>query len=283
MKKCLLLISCSIIAAQAAVAMTAEEQLSNMKDMFVKEFQKMDTDKNGTLSRDEYLTYQFETFRANIISAEGFDKPVDLTETPVVIKEEPKETPETAEPAENEDVVLGGASSALQAMADFKLEDLEDEDDKAVTTLTKDDVLPDDLSIITDDLLQTEQATTQSEETKAEPVVDEEAQINEMIKTIQGTLPKKIDEITTWTDIQYADKVINYIYTADIDVSEYSPGEYAELTENIQKDACVKANTDMCPKVKPMFIDRGIDMKIKYLDKKSEKIGECEFNNQTCQ
>ena len=83
--------------------------------------------------------------------------------------------------------------------------------------------------------------------------------------------------------MKYADKVISYIYTADIDVSEYSPGEYAELTENIQKDACVKANTDMCPKVKPMFIDRGIDMKIKYLDKKSEKIGECEFNNQTCQ
>ena len=298
MKKYLLLISCSILAAQTTFALTADEQLSNMKEMFVKEFQNMDTDKNGEISRDEYMAYQFETFRTNIINADGFDKPakaekvVPTTDADLAKTEPVEET--------KDDIELGGASSLVMDMANFKLEDLEAEADKTISTLTKEDVMPDDLSLITDDLLATEdeqpEAKTDDENISsdtieqnenvtenAEEVVDEETKMKEMIKTIQATLPKKIDEITSWTDIQYENKVISYIYTADIDVSEYSPGDYNDLVENIQKEACVKANEDMCPKVKPMFIDRGFNMKIKYLDKKSAQIGECEFNNQTCQ
>ena len=308
MKKYLLFISCSIIAAQAASALTADQQLSNMKEMFVKEFQNMDTDKNGEISRDEYMAYQFETFRTNIINADGFDKPAKATEETPQVNVDIEETPVSTDIEEPvaEDVELGGASSLIRDMAEFKLEDLEDEADKKISTLTKEDVMPDDLSLITDDLLATESARLEAQIDKAEEVasdiidnaedivitkaedtveevMDEETKMNEMIKTIQATLPKKIDEITSWTDIQYADKVITYIYKADIDVSEYSPGDYNDLVENIQKEACVKANTEMCPKVKPMFIDHGINMKIRYLDKKDAQIGECEFNQQTCQ
>ncbi len=296
MKKYLLLISCSILAAQAVIALTADEQLSNMKEMFIKEFQNMDTDKNGEINRDEYLTYQFETFRANIINADGFDKPAPAEEK---LPQDKVDTDTVStEATTGEDVELGGASSLVSDMANFKLEDLEDEADKTVNTLTKEDVMPDDLSLITDDLLATEgeQAEAQTDSSEASKTekeadaeaenvseVDEDAQMNELIKTVQATLPKKIDEITSWTDIQYENKVISYIYTADIDVSEYSPGDYNELVENIQNEACVKANKDMCPKVKSMFIDRGINMKIRYLDKKSTQIGECDFNQNTCQ
>ena len=325
MKKYLLLISCSLMAAGAATALTTEEQLSNMKEMYINEFQKIDTNKDGQLSQDEYLTYQFEAFRANVISAEGFDN-TDIAEEKTVVKEE-KPIEEKSEA--KEDIVLGGTPSALQAMADFKLEDFDDikvdiddnlltdeelfkdeEGTKPVSTkpvvnLTKEDVMPDDLSLLTDDLVSTiAEENTSKEEPAEENVSPEDAdaveefpeeikkvtvkenepvRIEEMIKSIRQTLPKKIDEITTWTDIQYADNIISYIYSADMDISEYSPGAFDELTESIQKEACVKAGQDMCPKIKPMFIDHGINMKIKYLDKNNEQISECVFNQTTCQ
>lgn len=322
MKKYLLLISCSLIAAGVAMALTAEEQLSNTKDMFINEFQKMDTDKDGQISRDEYLSYQFETFRSNVITADSFDTPkAVVTEEESVVEEKPVEEKVKTE----EDIVLGGTPSALQAMADFKLEDFDveedellkegdDEDDednvantKPVVTLTKEDVMPEDLSQLEEDLgidvaeevapkeEETEEKTeeTVSEEEFSEPLSEEikkvtptdnnPVRIEEMITSIRQTLPKKIDEITAWTDIRYAENVISYIYTADIDITEYSPGAYEELAENIQKEACVKAGQDMCPKIKPMFIDQGINMKIKYLDKNNEQIGECSFDKTTCQ
>lgn len=326
MKKYLLLITCSFLAVQVVSALTADEQLSNMKDMFVKEFHKMDTDKDGKINQDEYLAYQFETFRANIITADGFDSPatdketttqtapaenIDEDITNAVLTETTVATEATKEiKSDDEDIVLGGASSALQDMANYKLEDFYDEDDKATNTLTKEDVFPDDLSLLTDDLVttatETETETVPQVEAESDILkeaskdaeitanevsdikeeaaeVSREEQINSMITTIRQTLPKKIDEVTSWTDIQYNDNTISYIYTAEIDVSEYSPAEYTELTENIQKEACVKATTDMCPKIKPMFIEHGINMKIKYLDKKSTQIGECIFNTKTCQ
>lgn len=78
MKKYLLLFSVSLAAASAgqAQALTAAEQLQATKAIFVADFHKMDDNKDGKLSLEEYLSHQFENFRANIIEAEGFDAAV---------------------------------------------------------------------------------------------------------------------------------------------------------------------------------------------------------------
>ena len=75
MKKYLLLfpVSLVVVSAGQASALSAAEQLQATKDIFVADFHKMDDNKDGKLSLEEYLSHQFENFRANIIEAEGFD------------------------------------------------------------------------------------------------------------------------------------------------------------------------------------------------------------------
>jgi hypothetical protein len=108
-------------------------------------------------------------------------------------------------------------------------------------------------------------------------------QMELMLNSIRKNLPKKIDDITSWIDIEYKDNVISYIYEADVDTKEFSDEEKKMLQDNIKNEACKQAYADMCPKVKPMFIDKGTDMRIKYQDKAKQEIGFCEFNKENCQ
>lgn len=279
------MLSGSLLIATTAHAMTAEEQLNAMKEMFVNEFQSMDDNKDGMLSKDEFLTHQFENFRAHVIESNGFG----TTSSEVKIEPEVKET--TAE------TELGGVPAALQAMAEFDI----DEESDAVENptkeadnlkLTKEDVLPD-----TETVEEQKSAITEEEnldnllkdmESQENPAAiantaPKENEMNMMMETIKKTLPKKIDEITSWVDIQYANNTISYIYQADIDTTTFSAEEKAALSESIKKEACTKAYQDMCPKVKPMFIDNGIFMQIRYFDKNNEELNSCEFNTETCQ
>ena len=114
MKKYLLLISCSLFVAQSVEALTANQQLDAMKDMFVKEFTKMDENKDGQISKDEYLSYQFENFRATVIDADGFNG----TKTEEVKKEADKDV------ATKTDVSLTDIPPALKEMAEFDISDL---------------------------------------------------------------------------------------------------------------------------------------------------------------
>lgn len=310
MKKYLLFLSCSVFAANAALALTASNQLQAMKELVIKEFEKIDTNKDGVLDKDEYLSYQFESLRSNIIDADGFDTLKVEVEKEPAVSDSPKVSAE-----------LGGVSPALKEMADFDLDfDLDDPffgktDDKAEATpkkLTMEDVMPKiessetetmvdkeapaeetapeiDLSIseeaslkgILADMVQKENPELNQEKTKTDPKAKEQ-QINFMLETIKKTLPKKIDDITTWTGIEYENGIISYLYQADIDTTPFSAAEKSALQKSIETDACTKAYTEMCPKIKPMFIDEGINMKISYLDKKSNEIGFCDFNKETC-
>ena len=112
--------------------------------------------------------------------------------------------------------------------------------------------------------------------------VEREKQIGFMLDTIKKTLPKKIDEATTWTDIEYKDKAIAYIYEADIDMAAMSAKEKTALQNSIKTEACGKAYQEMCPRLKPMFINDGINVRIRYLDKGKNELGICEFNHDTC-
>lgn len=295
MKKYLLLIGVSICAAGSVMAISAEDQLKTVKDLYLKEFKVMDANHDGQISQQEYLDYQFNTLRENIISADGFaaeEKPAEKA-TETTVKTEVENVESKANLTDN------GIPAALHDMANFELE--EDEPSE-VTPLTKDDVMPEedtskasaseteesdelDLSMSEEENLKRliEGVDAQSENKQEPSPLTQEEQISAMLDTIKKTLPKRIDEITTWTDITYNDGVINYIYQADIDTATYNEQELNVLKENIQKEACVKAYEDMCPRIKPMFIDNGIDMRIIYLDKSKADISSCEFNKTTCQ
>ncbi len=338
MKKYLLLFSVSMLASSvgSAWALSASQQLKATKEIFVNEFHKMDTNKDDKISLDEYLSYQFENFRANIIEADGFDSVEN-------VKKQKAET----KPVKDEMKSLSDVNKTLQEMADYELELEEDlglDEDLGMTEpkseekgLTKEDVMPETDILSPDILKDTSTASTTSKQTQTSPAdeldlsvsedeslknllaeinetpeekaakqkaeeeklkaeaeakaaaekaaadaVEREKQIGVMLETIKKTLPKKIDEITTWTDIEYQDKVISYIYEADIDTSKETAAAKAALTKSIERDACGKAYREMCPKIKPMFINEGINMRIRYRDKVGNEFGKCEFNQETC-
>ncbi len=363
MKKYFLLLGCSLIAAGSAVSAVADNGLKAVKDLYLKEFQAIDTDNDGKVSQEEFLSHQFNSLRANINEVEGFAENENSVEAPAQAEEQPvAEAKPVAETPEN----IVGVPSALSDMADYELDGADPLKEEPLK-LTKEDVMPEgsvqepveelDLSISEEENLRQliemsenkpveenaskeikneedvkEETTSEenvTEETSEEPVVQaeeqpveqaapeevveetdveavatevtpenvsekvaqeevseeanaQETQIRFMLDTIKKTLPKKIDEITTWIDIKYADSVIDYIYKAEIDTASFSAEEVKVLKDNIQNEACARAYSEMCPKIKPMFIDKGIDMRIIYLDKADGEISSCEFNKTTC-
>ena len=292
MKKYFLLISGSLIFMSQSYAMTADQQLGMMKDMYLKEFQKMDTDKDGLVSKDEYLRFQFENFRANIIEAEGFD---NVKENKTLDSQPVEKNPQS--PAEN----LDKAMNALEEMANFKLDDeedgiLEENTETKVAEepqkLTLEDVMPEkeiDFSSLADDNLDEilapddKKIEPETVEKAEEKIPSKEEQLAPLMETIRKTLPKKIDEVTTWTDILYKDDMIQYVYVADLDLATMSAEEKKILEDSIQTETCPNVYKDMCPKVKPIFIDKSIDMRINYVDKNQQQFSYCEFNEKTCE
>lgn len=421
MKKYLLLFSVSLAAASAgqAQALTAAEQLQATKAIFVADFHKMDDNKDGKLSLEEYLSHQFENFRANIIEAEGFDAAVADKKLPARASAAPADTAPDDKSKEPRDELksLSDVNSALQEMANYELDfddDFTFDDsfsglDEEPKKLTREDVMPAadvlspdktasdtdlpssgssltkedaaapasdtvapapdtsvpapdtvtpaadtpafasdtpapasaastkneasavsegaahsaetdlsvsgepelpaelDLSVSEDESLKSllaeinetpeekaaKKAAAEAEakakadaaaaaEQEKNAAAEREKQIGFMLDTIKKTLPKKIDEATTWTDIEYKDKAIAYIYEADIDMAAMSAKEKTALQNSIKTEACGKAYQEMCPRLKPMFINDGINVRIRYLDKGKNELGICEFNHDTC-
>lgn len=414
MKKYLLLFSVSLAAASAgqAQALTAAEQLQATKAIFVADFHKMDDNKDGKLSLEEYLSHQFENFRANIIEAEGFDATVADKKLPARASAAPADTAADDKGKEPRDELksLSDVNSALQEMANYELDfddDFTFDDsfsglDEEPKKLTREDVMPAadvlspdktasdtdlpssgssltkedaaapapdtsvpasdtsvpapdtvtpasdtpapasaastkneasavsegaahsaetdlsvsgepelpvelDLSVSEDESLKSllaeinetpeekaaKKAAAEAEakakadaaaaaEQEKNAAAEREKQIGFMLDTIKKTLPKKIDEATTWTDIEYKDKAIAYIYEADIDMAAMSAKEKTALQNSIKTEACGKAYQEMCPRLKPMFINDGINVRIRYLDKGKNELGICEFNHDTC-
>lgn len=414
MKKYLLLFSVSLAAASAgqAQALTVAEQLQATKAIFVADFHKMDDNKDGKLSLEEYLSHQFENFRANIIEAEGFDAAVADKKLPARASAAPADTAADDKGKEPRDELksLSDVNSALQEMANYELDfddDFTFDDsfsglDEEPKKLTREDVMPAadvlspdkmasdtdlpssgssltkedaaapasdtvapapdtsvpapdtvtpasdtpapasaastkneasavsegaahsaetdlsvsgepelpvelDLSVSEDESLKSllaeinetpeekaaKKAAAEAEakakadataaaEQEKNAAAEREKQIGFMLDTIKKTLPKKIDEATTWTDIEYKDKAIAYIYEADIDMAAMSAKEKTALQNSIKTEACGKAYQEMCPRLKPMFINDGINVRIRYLDKGKNELGICEFNHDTC-
>ena len=143
MKKYLLLFSVSMLASSvgSAWALSASQQLKATKEIFVNEFHKMDTNKDNKISLEEYLSYQFENFRANIIEADGFDS-----------RESVKKQKTETKPVKDEMKSLSDVNKTLQEMADYELEledDLGLDEDWGMVEpkpeekgLTKEDVMP---------------------------------------------------------------------------------------------------------------------------------------------
>ncbi len=382
MRKYLYLLSVSLIAATTgrAEAITAAQQLREVKAIFVADFHKMDDNKDGKLSLEEYLNHQFENFRTTIIDATDFDTPSSQPKATSVDKDKPA-TPETLVAEKDKEgkgetdelKSLSDVNNTLLEMANFELEDDDDlppiedlslegfvadtdgntdKSEPSAGTAPQPDTIndmddPEDLSLNADVLLSTsetdvltmddkpataeetvldeaflnldlsvseeenfqkmmakinmtpeekaarEQAAKEAEAATAamatpsartpEEKATREKQITFMLDTIKRTLPKPVDDITTWTDVEYKDNVISYVYKAGIDVADFSATEKTTLQNRIKNEACSKARLEMCPKIKPMFIDEGVNMRIRYVDKRGTELSSCEFNQETCQ
>lgn len=297
MKKYLLLAGISLLMANNAMALSADEQVRAMREIFVKEFQKMDDNKDGLVSKQEYLSHQFEDFRANIIEADGFNGLKKEAKVKDVIKdaEEQKETKSNIK--EKVEVELGGISQALKDMAEFDVDfgeipeiddELLEEGGSSAVPLSKEDVMP-DMDFVAQDgdsiknLLEDMQQTMKEQKQEKWEDLKPEDQVELMLNSIRKTLPKKVDDITSWVDVEFADNVVTYVYQADMDLTEFSDEEKKILQDSIKNESCVQAYKDMCEKVKPMFIDQGINMKIQYLDKAKQEINSCELNKENCQ
>ncbi len=290
MKKSLLMLTCSMLAISSikAHALTSSEQMQAVKNVFIASFNDMDTNKDGVIDQKEYLKHQFEKFRSNILEADSFDTPLndDVASVTVTKNETLKNEDDKKDLSTIKDSV-----NIMQEMADYTLED---EEDKKV--IDKEDVMPEKLNVVTSDSGADEEYISplealnfeevNADALKVEPKVTKEdekdKEIQNMISIIKKSLPKEIDEITKWVDIKYQDKVVTYIYKADIDSSKFSADDMTMLKESIAKDSCVKAYESMCPKIKPIFIDAGINLSILYTDKNDTNLSSCEFNQDTC-
>ena len=329
MKKNLLMTSCSLIilfgTIQTANALTPTEQLKAVKEIFVKSFNDMDTNQDGEISKKEYLTHQFESFRINVLKADSFDatltdsllEGLNVENTNKTIetnnkvekkssssaKETKKETQKEAKKettSSNPSAAITSSTDIMQEMANYTLE-LDDTTEglskaeaeieallkeDGVGGLTQNDVMPE---ISADELPKLEELEiVPPEDVDVDSLIkpevsDKDKEIEEMMSVIKKTLPKKIDEITSWVDIEYKDKKVSYIYKADVDTSTFKPEEKAMLNNSIKTEACVNAYQTMCPKIKPMFIDVGINMQIRYIDNQNQELSSCEFNETTCQ
>lgn len=311
MKKLILLFTCSLFAVSTAKAMDAAGHLNAVKDIFSKEFQKIDQDGNGVISADEYMLYQLESLQESL-NAET--EKVEATATIAAPAAVAEETPQPVEPQKAAKLnleTMSDTTATLQEMANFSLDSTEDdvaepnEEDEEwylkPEKLTMEDVMPEsdnaveeapeiDLSVSEDENLKNVLAdmakaaapeAVAEEKTPAE-VEQDKKQLQLMLDTIKKTLPKKIDNITTWTSIEYQNDQIDYVYKADVDITKFSAAEKNALKENIEKIACAQAYAEMCPTIKSMFIDNGVNMKIRYYDKTNIEISNCTFDKETC-
>ena len=290
------MLTCSLVSLASfnAKALTPNEQLQAMKGVFENSFHAMDTNEDGVLNKEEYLNYQFEEFRSNILEADSFDADLNKNVLQIVenkakeiITKENIDTPkEVADDTEKEDVKedpnlnLKDSINIMQQMADFSLDDeepveiVEETSKENTVENTKEDALP--------ALEKLEFEEVKEDAVVVEPTTPKDKEINEMLSVVKKSLPKKIDDITDWVDIEYKDKVVSYVYKANVDTATFSNDELMILTDSIKNDSCPKAYESMCPKIKPLFIDEGINMRIRYIDVNDKELNFCEFNKETC-
>jgi len=290
------MLTCSLVSLASfnAKALTPNEQLQAMKGVFENSFNAMDTNEDGVLNKEEYLNYQFEEFRSNILEADSFDADLNKNVLQIVenkakeiITKENIDTPkEVADDTKKEDVKedpnlnLKDSINIMQQMADFSLDDeepveiVEETSKENTVENTKEDALP--------ALEKLEFEDVKEDAVVLEPTTPKDKEINEMLSVVKKSLPKKIDDITDWVDIEYKDKVVSYVYKANVDTATFSNDELMILTDSIKNDSCPKAYESMCPKIKPLFIDEGINMRIRYIDVNDKELNFCEFNKETC-
>ena len=286
MKKSIFMLTCSmlVLSINTGHALTSNEQLQAMKEILTDTFKEMDTDRDDCLTKDEYLNYQFEKFRASILSADNFDTKLDET---VFVSNKPDKTTKTSQSKEEtpKKTSINEGINIMQSMADYKLDEEELElpnleDDLELSSNLDDNIKEDDMPSL--DSINLEELKTPLIEEDVKEDNSKSKDISLMIDMLKSSLPKKIDEITTWIDVEYNNNTLSYIYQADMDTSTFSKDELLLLTNSIKLESCTNAYKEMCPKIKTIFIDYGINMQISYIDKNKKELSSCEFNKETC-
>ena len=151
MKKSIFMLTCSmlVLSINTGHALTSNEQLQAMKEILTDTFKEMDTDRDDCLTKEEYLNYQFEKFRASILSADNFDTKLDET---VFVSNKPDKTTKTSQSKEEtpKKTSINEGINIMQSMADYKLDEEELElpnleDDLELSSNLDDNIKEDDM------------------------------------------------------------------------------------------------------------------------------------------
>lgn len=228
MRKSILLLSCSFLFITQAYATEVDpilddptEHLQMVKDAYIKKFEQMDANKNGSVDKEEYLKHQFEAMREAVLTTSGFEdvkEPQKLivpeTEVEAEVKEELPTSVITENATPEKAKTLDDFSATLEEMATFDLDfdkELSADDTVNKKRLTKEDVMPDMTAKVIKEEPQKEE-TLDEASASIDELLKEDTELEELISKTEKQLeeakqlapttssaPVKQDEIASAT------------------------------------------------------------------------------------
>ncbi len=105
--------------------------------------------------------------------------------------------------------------------------------------------------------------------------------ISKHVDDIKAELPARIDEGTTFFDIERQGDVILYTYRLDLDTSRYAAHRKAMLTTEMRQLMCPDLEKGVCQYMKDV-LDHGFQINSLYQDENGIEIFQCVFMADMC-
>lgn len=106
--------------------------------------------------------------------------------------------------------------------------------------------------------------------------------IERSVMDVKKTLPFKVDNTTTWTDVYGTDDEIHYVYRIDMDLQSLSSEQLLMMKPVMEAQICPKVQPAMCGAAKTAILDKGISLLTHYNDKNGNLLAECRFTEMSC-
>ena len=226
MRKSILLLSCSFLFITQAYATEVDpilddptEHLQMVKDAYIKKFEQMDANKNGSVDKEEYLKHQFEAMREAVLTTSGFDdvketsipQNLSASETEVDVKGEQLPSVQSENITPEKAKTLDDFSATLEEMATFDLDfdkELSTDDTVNKKRLTKEDVMPDMSEKVTIEKPQKEE-TLEEATASIDELLKEDTELEELISKTEKQLEeaKKLAPTTNVSPVKQEENV----------------------------------------------------------------------------
>lgn len=105
--------------------------------------------------------------------------------------------------------------------------------------------------------------------------------ITKHVEDIKAELPTRVDEGTTFFDVERQGDVILYTYRLDLDTSRYDAHRKAMVTAQMRQLMCPDLEKGVCRYMKDV-LDHGFQINSLYQDKNGLEIFQCVFMADMC-